>query len=725
MLILLLTVSLAPLILISAFHYVTTLQLGNRLASDTHKILTGTAQGFLLNLVDDYGRILNRDRELLEVMLNMQAREINRLLTQPPPASPDLIYARQYDAGLIPPGGMVHTPKHYRLDPSGNRIPTPVTYDRQFNFLVNGTDRDATFPELARLSVMTDFFRTIFRIKPQLILWQYVGLESGAHILYPGSGGYPDGYDPRERDWYRMARQAGGLVWGPPVVDALTQITVLTLSRPVHHPDGTFAGVTAIDVLVPEIFQELKMPAHWAAQAKITLVSPVYQADVGVRRLAVAAQMEYLNLGQDWRTPVELAYLDSGDPQKQALLTRDALLGRSGVLEMAFKGEKSFWAFGAAGPGDTFPVVIIPYDAIMAQAAETREFVLEKTRRELMVAGLILVCVVLAAAFLAVLVSGRVTGPITQLSEAATRLARGDYRTKVKIRTRDELQDLGETFNRMGKELEIRQRQLVQADKMASLGVLVAGMAHEINNPNSLILLNIRQLQRAWKDIAPILEAHFINGGDFEVGGLAYSEMREDIPDMLAETRDRARRIGRIVNDLKDFSRQNRKSRTRSVDLNAVAEMAVRLVDNSLKNATTRFSIRLADDLPRFRGSPLRIEQIVVNLLLNACQAVCQTECQNMDRQDREIALRTQFNKDMGELILEVADQGCGIAADDLPKLADPFFTTRRESGGTGLGLFVSTGIAAEHGGRLAFESSPGSGTRARLILHPEPEETP
>ncbi len=712
MLILLLTVSLAPLILISASHYITTLQLGNRLAADTHNILTGAARGVLLNLVDDYGRILNRDRELLEVMLNMQAREINRLLAQPPPPLPTLIHSHQYDSGLIPPGGMVPSRKHYLLDPFGIRTSIPVTYDQLVYFLVRGTDPDTSAPEMARLSGMSEFFRTIYRINPEIILWQYVGLESGIQINYPGAGGFPPNFDQRKRDWYRMAKQADRLVWGPPVVDAVTQITVLTLSKPVCYPDGSFAGVTAIDVLLPQIFQELKMPEHWASQAKAALVMPVYQADTGVRRLAVAAQMDYLNLSQDWQTPVALDYLEFSDPEQQSVLMRDALYGRSGVMEMPFKGEKSLWAFGAAGPGKTFPVVIIPYDAITAQAAATHAFVLDKTRHELVVAGVILGLVILLAAFLAFFISRRVTGPITQLSDAATKLARGDYRTKVNIRTRDELQDLGQTFNRMGKELEIRQRQLIQADKMASLGVLVAGMAHEINNPNSLILLNIRQLQRAWADIGPVLEKHFITNGNFQMGGLAYSEIRGDIPAMLTETLDRAERIKRIVHDLKDFSRQDRLPRLRSVDLNEVAEVAVRLVDNSIKKATNRFSIHLSQDLPRFRGTPRRIEQIVVNLLLNACQV--------LDGKDQQIALHTGIIETSGELILDVVDQGCGIAQEHLSKLIDPFFTTRREKGGTGLGLFVSAGIAAEHGGRIFFESTPGLGTRARLILPPE-----
>jgi len=257
-------------------------------------------------------------------------------------------------------------------------------------------------------------------------------------------------------------------------------------------------------------------------------------------------------------------------------------------------------------------------------------------------------------------------------------------------------------------ELEVQQQQLIQADKLSSLGVLVSGVAHEINNPNGLILLNLPLLKKAWDDAAPMLERRYRDEGDFKLGWLNYSRMREEIPQMLEEMQQGAGRIKRIVEDLKDFARRDSAGLDESVDLNEVAAAAVRLVDNSVKKATDNFTIRLAEPLPRFRGNAQRIEQVVVNLLLNACQALSSRE--------QEVRLSTSC-QDGEMLVLEVADRGCGIEPDNLPKLTDPFFTTRRESGGTGLGLSVSEGIVQEHGGKLEFHSVPGQGTRVRLLL--------
>lgn len=263
-------------------------------------------------------------------------------------------------------------------------------------------------------------------------------------------------------------------------------------------------------------------------------------------------------------------------------------------------------------------------------------------------------------------------------------------------------------------ELELRQRQLIQADKMTSLGILVSGVAHEINNPNGVIMLNMPLLQKAFDDALPLLEAHYEQHGDFRLGWLQYSRMRTEVPSLLSESLASAGRIKRIVEDLKNFARQEDADFFDQVDLNKVAASAVRLVEPTLRKATDRFVLRLVDDLPRVRGNFQRIEQVVVNLLLNASQALGESR--------GEIVLTTGFDHVTGEVSLAVRDAGVGIDPEHLPHLVDPFFTTRRKEGGTGLGLSVSAGIVKEHGGRLTFDSTPGVGTTVQLRLPAQKE---
>lgn len=257
-------------------------------------------------------------------------------------------------------------------------------------------------------------------------------------------------------------------------------------------------------------------------------------------------------------------------------------------------------------------------------------------------------------------------------------------------------------------ELRLHQDKLVQADKLASLGTLLSGVAHEINNPNGLIMLNMPRFIEAFQAGQPILEAYYREHGDFMFGCLKYSRMRDELPLMLEETFNGARQIRRIVDDLKDFARRDDSGVTDTFELNEVVRAAARLVDNALRQATKRLSLNYADHLPAVRGNAQRIEQVVVNLLLNACQA--------LDDSDRRIVVTTSYGDD-GQVVLTVEDEGRGIPSEHLPLLMDPFFTTKRESGGTGLGLWISAGIVKEHGGALSFAPAANRGTIVTLTL--------
>ncbi|TGU71201.1 transporter substrate-binding domain-containing protein [Geomonas terrae] len=290
---------------------------------------------------------------------------------------------------------------------------------------------------------------------------------------------------------------------------------------------------------------------------------------------------------------------------------------------------------------------------------------------------------------------------------AVTALWSKTLHKRVAERTTALAQEVAER-NKALEELKRHQDKLIQADKMASLGTLVSGVAHEINNPNGLLLLDIPVLKRVHDDAGEILETHFQEHGDFMLGGVPYSEMREEIPRILDEMQDGAQRIKRIVNDLKDFARKDMGQKT-LIDLDAVVRTALRLVDPTIRSSTNHFQAALHGSLPNVRGNAQRLEQVIVNLVLNACQALPDREC--------GVFIGTSYQQDEGVVRLQVTDQGVGVAEEHLPYLMDPFFTTKRDSGGTGLGLSVSAGIVEEHGGALQFSSAAGSGTTVILSL--------
>lgn len=262
---------------------------------------------------------------------------------------------------------------------------------------------------------------------------------------------------------------------------------------------------------------------------------------------------------------------------------------------------------------------------------------------------------------------------------------------------------------RMEEEGRLQQAQLIHANRMASLGTIVSGVAHEVNNPNNLIMFNAPMILSAWEDAMPVLEAHFRESGDFPLGGLPYSEMREVVPRLAAGISDASARIKTIVSNLKDFARQDRSRGHVPVNVNDAVRAAVAIMNHEVIKATHRFSASFAEGLPPVAGSAQELEQVVVNLLNNALQALPSNR--------RGVTVATRLDPNAGEVVLEVADEGCGMSPEVLDKIAEPFFSTRMDSGGLGLGLSICRSILKEHGGSLSFESEVGKGTRAIVRL--------
>jgi len=253
----------------------------------------------------------------------------------------------------------------------------------------------------------------------------------------------------------------------------------------------------------------------------------------------------------------------------------------------------------------------------------------------------------------------------------------------------------------------LRQDQLFRAAKMVSLGTLVSGVAHEINNPITSALLNTQTLRKVWEGVLPVLDERSQMDGDFRVGGMTYNQIRERMPKLLAHIEDGTRRVRDIVTDLKDFARETPAERSDDIDLNQVVGKAVGLVSNLIRKSTHNFSVNCTPDLPVFKGSSQRIEQVVINLVMNACQALPDSL--------GAVEVRTGRSKDGRGVLVTVADEGVGVAPELLAQIKDPFFTTKRDGGGTGLGLAISDRIVRDHDGKLEFISEPGKGTTVRV----------
>lgn len=258
-----------------------------------------------------------------------------------------------------------------------------------------------------------------------------------------------------------------------------------------------------------------------------------------------------------------------------------------------------------------------------------------------------------------------------------------------------------------------QQQQLFEADRMIAMGILTSGIAHEINNPNTYIMSSAQTLAEAWREAIVVLDEYYEENGEFSIGGLPYATFRETLPALNARVLDGSRRIGRIIKELLIFSRRDTTKTTGTVDINKVLRTVEVLLSSMIKKSTHHFSMQLQQGELFVDGNFQRLEQVFINILQNACQA--------LSSPDKSIRVVTRKDEKKGVAVIRVHDQGQGISKENLNRVMDPFFTTKRDSGGTGLGLAVSSTIMHDLGGTLQFESKEGVGTTTTLSLPLKP----
>ncbi|MBN1780378.1 PAS domain S-box protein [bacterium] len=256
---------------------------------------------------------------------------------------------------------------------------------------------------------------------------------------------------------------------------------------------------------------------------------------------------------------------------------------------------------------------------------------------------------------------------------------------------------------------EMQRQQLMQADKMATLGILVTGVAHEINNPNNFILLNTKMIRKVWKDAEPVLKKYMDEHEGFMLAGIPYEEAHSRIESLIEGIAKGSDRIQRIVESLKNFARLDSGDLNNTVRINEVLEAALLIVHNLIKKSTNRFTVYYGDHIPEIKGNFQKLEQVMINLITNSCQAIT-------DRK-KGLTLTTRYDGKRNQAVLTVRDEGQGISRQNMKHIFDPFFTTKREGGGTGLGLSIAFSIIKDHGGECHVESEPDQGTTVTICL--------
>lgn len=272
---------------------------------------------------------------------------------------------------------------------------------------------------------------------------------------------------------------------------------------------------------------------------------------------------------------------------------------------------------------------------------------------------------------------------------------------------------------RRHEELNVRltaaQEKLLQSEKMASIGQLAAGVAHEINNPIGYVHSNLGSLQEYLSNLFALIDAYerALRAPDPGAMRPQIEATRErldidfisrDLPQLMTESRQGIERVTRIVRDLKDFSRSDREGGWKLVDLHASLDSTLNIVWNELRYKATLE--KRYGTLPMIECMHSELNQVFMNLLLNAGHAIGERG-----------TIRVSTGTTDEGVWVEIADDGSGIPAEMLPRIFDPFVTTKPVGAGTGLGLSISYGIVAKHNGRIEVDTEPGRGSTFRVVL--------
>jgi signal transduction histidine kinase/CheY-like chemotaxis protein len=384
--------------------------------------------------------------------------------------------------------------------------------------------------------------------------------------------------------------------------------------------------------------------------------------------------------------------------ERQTLTHAVVLAGARRLAGTVATGAADLAAVGAA-PVE-LDVVGAPVLAMAADLGPLRVVLLRPLDEALAARqALVAVIVAIAAAALALALVGagllgrRLSRPLDRLVAFTRKIADGQLDARVDPGPAPtEIEALAESMNLMARKLEESKGRLILADRMASVGTLASGVAHEINNPLAWVMGNLEFLA----DELPALFA-----------GLP-RERRAELEDVLAQTKDGADRVRKIVRDLKLFSRADEEQRG-PVDVHAVLELAVNMTRAELKHRA--HLVRAYGEVPPVLANEARLGQVFVNLLVNAAQAITEGRFDA-----NEVRLGTHVGAD-GRVVIEVADTGAGIPDAIRDRIFDPFFTTKQVGIGTGLGLSICHGIVTAAGGEIQVDSTVGKGTIVRVIL--------
>jgi sigma-B regulation protein RsbU (phosphoserine phosphatase) len=443
--------SLVPLLTVTWISQNASRRLGKTISIRAQNTLTDTVRQEMVRATRSYAAFSLLGAQTTEFALRLLASKAELALALPPPSPTRIYFAADFDDPRSAPEDMTSSTNHPIRSQDGVESYKRVSRKHPNFLLAPGTMSEDVTRDIARFTRLGSALRNLNQQYGTGLHWAYASLENGVHIAYPGHGGYPTGYDPRKRPWYKLAKKTMTLTWLP-IVDATTGQLLLTLSIPIRRPDGLFAGVAGMDIKITHALAESETSSRWSQKMSSFIVGAETNSSSKKRKIWVISSQDKIS------SPVSASVgeISGAHPEVEELF-RLINNKESGYLDMPYNGVDSLWAY-AAMIADQYFVIVVPKSEIMTLPEEVGQMFVGYSKEQRAITGVAVVLALFFVGIVAFFTSRFSTGHILTIIDAWKRLAKGDFSVRLESRMKDERDQLIHAFNEIVPKIEEHMR---------------------------------------------------------------------------------------------------------------------------------------------------------------------------------------------------------------------------------------------------------------------------
>jgi len=451
-LIILLVFSLTPLSVFAALNQRVVNQI-----RETIKEVVSYQRGLIIgkdlqNTAENHTRAIGLKKHTLELALRNLVRDVEELLAKKYKSVPGVFFAKDFDDPHRVVSDLTLSPKHLKLIQNGSSEPIFISPNNQVFWLSPGIEKTVVTHDIARLTRLLPLEKDLERKLGNVVYWLSITLTPGVHSAYPGHGGYPASYDPMIQPWFIFAKERGKLVWNTLDYDPFSRQAIMTVSMPIRRPDGSFAGVAAIDMLLSAALEASEPSSSWSLYMRSFLVHSEINSKTGNLGFQIVAAKDFQKQSAIWNAAVRRPWLFSTDQKETKRFVKEFEANESGVFEMSYDGMESICAYSHVGE-DLGLVLLVPKKMATLYLGRTMNTLSQWQWLDTMVASMAIIFILILTAFWR---SGALIKPFLAIVEAMQSVSKGDFSARMEGGFGDERDLVANSFNEMVPQLEER-----------------------------------------------------------------------------------------------------------------------------------------------------------------------------------------------------------------------------------------------------------------------------